>query len=220
MIQHEGDGEMMQRGSGIAGFVSETMRKRPEALLLLAAGAALMMTSGRGPGLRESASRAGAGGIGERLHSAADSASHLAADMRERVGDQVDELREAAGGYAHRAARRAQEQGEALTERTGAAIDRVRSGVQENIDYMLHEQPLALGALSLLAGVLIGAALPRTMLETRTLGVTREPLRGRMEAFRAAASDAGEKVKEAVSGAVSEAGKARDSVVQAASRTS
>jgi hypothetical protein len=220
MIQHEGEEEMMQRGSGIAGFVSETMRKRPEALLLLAAGAALMMTSGRGQGLRESVSRAGAGGIGERLHSAADSASHLASDMRERVGDQVDELREAAGGYAHRAARRAQEQSEALTERTGAAMNRVRSGVQENIDYMLHEQPIALGALSLLAGVIIGAALPRTVLESRTLGVTREPLRGRMEAFKAAASDAGEKVKEAVSGAVSEAGKARDSIVQAASRTS
>ena len=140
--------------------------------------------------------------------------------MRERVGDQVDELREAAGGYAHRAARRAQEQSEALTERTGAAMNRVRSGVQENIDYMLHEQPIALGALSLLAGVIIGAALPRTVLESRTLGVTREPLRGRMEAFKAAASDAGEKVKEAVSGAVSEAGKARDSIVQAASRTS
>ena len=207
MIQHEREIEMARRGPGIADIVSQTMRNRPEALLLMAAGAALLMTGGRGLGLRE-------GGLGERLHSAADSAAHIASDMRERIGDQVEDLRDAAGGYAQRAARQAQESTEAITETAVAAFERARTGVQENIDYMLREQPLALGALSLLAGVAIGAALPRTVLETRTLNSAREPLRGRMEAFKAAAGDVGERVKEAVSGAVSEVEKARESAAR------
>ena len=46
---------------GLADFVSDTMRHRPEALLLIAAGAALMLTRGRGFGLSELWSGAGAG---------------------------------------------------------------------------------------------------------------------------------------------------------------
>ena len=165
---------------GLADFVSDTMRHRPEALLLMAAGAALMLTRGRGFGLSELWSGAGsqgdaAHGVGERIHAAADSATHLASDMRERVGEQVEDLREAVGDYAERAAHRAQEKREALTRRTGAAIERARAGVQENIDYMLREQPLALGAVSLLAGIAIGAALPRTEIEADAIGLARVP---------------------------------------------
>jgi len=180
---------------GIADFVADTMRHRPEALLLMAAGAALMLTRGRGFGLSEFLSGSGlrsdaAQGIGERIHAAADSATHLASDMRERVGEQVDDLRETVSDYTERAAHRAQEKREALTRRTGAAIERARSGMQENIDYMLREQPLALGAVSLLAGIAIGAALPRTEIEADVAGLAREPLRegaSRREAFIAAA---------------------------------
>ena len=161
---------------GLADFVSDTMRHRPEALLLIAAGAALMLTRGRGFGLSELWSGAGsqgdaAHGVGERIHAAADSASHLASDMRE----QVDDLRETVSDYAGRAAHRAQEKREALTRRTGAAIERARAGLQENVDYMLREQPLALGAVSLLAGMAIGAALPRTSLEADAIGLARAP---------------------------------------------
>ena len=93
------------------------------------------------------------------------------------MGERVDDLRESVGDYAERAAHRAQEKREALTRRTGAAIERARSGMQENIDYMLREQPLALGAVSLLAGIAIGAALPRTALEADAIGIAREPRR-------------------------------------------
>ena len=171
-----------RNNASLADFVSDTMRHRPEALLLMAAGAALMLTRGRGFGLSEfwsgSVARSDAAlGVGERIHAAADSATHLASDMRERVGEQVDDLRETVSDYAERAAHRAQDTREALTRRTGAAIERARSSMQENIDYMLREQPLALGAVSLLAGIAIGAALPRTEIEADVAGLAREPLR-------------------------------------------
>jgi ElaB/YqjD/DUF883 family membrane-anchored ribosome-binding protein len=193
MTTHEHSG---RSNGGLADFVSDTMRHRPEALLLMAAGAALMLTRGRGFGLSElwsgyNVGRDAAQGIGERIHAAADSATHLASDMRERVGEQVDDLRETVSDYAERAAHSAQEKREDLTRRTGAAIERARSSMQENIDYMLREQPLALGAVSLLAGIAIGAALPRTEIEADVAGLAREPLRegaSRREAFIAAAA--------------------------------
>ena len=223
MINERHDEGSLQRGAGVADFISQTLRNRPEALLLMAAGAALMLARGRGLGRHEGASGAPSPGIGERLHSAADTAAHMATDLRQRVGEQVEDLRESVGDYAERAAHRAQEKREALTHRTGEAFDRARSGLRENVDHMLREQPLALGALSLLAGVAIGAALPRTVIETRTVRVAREPLRGArggMETLKSAVGEVGEKVKEAMAGGVAEGEKLREAAMRAANKAS
>jgi hypothetical protein len=233
MINEGRDEGMTQRGSGLGDFISDTMRNRPEALLLLAAGAALLMTRGRGFGLADLVPGSGAISdaaprIAERLHTAADTASHLASDMRERVEDQVDDLREAAGDYAGRAVRRTQETREAVTRRTGAMIENARTGMQENIDYMLHEQPLTVGALSLLAGIAIGAALPRTRLETGALGAAGNELadaawrgaRGPMEAFKTAAGEVGETLQEAVAAGARDADTLRDLASRASTRSS
>ena len=223
MINERHDEGSLQRGAGVADFISQTMRNRPEALLLMAAGAALMLARGRGLHLHEGASGGVAAGIGERLHSAADTAAHMASDLRQRVGEQVEDLRESVGDYAERATHRAEEGREALTHRTGEAFEQARRGLRENVDYMLREQPLALGALSLLAGVAIGAALPRTVIETRTVRVAREPLRGaqgRRETLRSAVGDVGEPVKEAIAGGVAEADKLREAAMRATTKAS
>ncbi len=221
MINEQHEDDSMQRGAGVVDFISRTMRNRPEALLLMAAGAALLMARGRDFGGHEGGSGDMVSGIGERLHAAADTAAHMASDLRQRVGEQVDDLRESVGDYAERATHRAQERREALTHRTGAAIERARSGLRENVDHMLREQPLALGALSLLAGIAIGAALPRTVIETRTVRVAREPLRGapgRRETLRSAVGEVGEKVKEAIAGGVAEAEKLREAATRATTK--
>ena len=223
MINERHEEGSLQRGEGVADFISRTMRNRPEALLLMAAGAALMMARGRGLGLNEGPARNAASGIGERLHSAADTAAHMASDLRQRVGEQVEDLRDSVGDYAERATHRAQEGREALTHRTGEVFEQARTGLRENVDYMLREQPLALGALSLLAGVAIGAALPRTVIETRTISVAREPLRGaqgRRETLRSAVGEVGEKVKEAIAGGVAEADKLREAAMRATTKAS
>ena len=223
MITEQHEDDTLQRGAGVVDFISRTMRNRPEALLLMAAGAALMLARGRGTGAQEGALGDVASGIGERLHSAADTAAHMASDLRQRVGDQVDDLRESVGDYAERATHRAQERRTALTQRTGAAMERARSGLRENVDHMLREQPLTLGALSLLAGVAIGAALPRTVIETRTVRVAREPMRGaqgRRETLRSAVGEVGEKVKEAIAGGVAEADKLREAATRATTKAS
>ena len=198
----------MQRGSGLAEFMSETMRNRPEALLLMAAGAALLMTRGRGFGLSDIVSGAReATHFDEGVQAVADTAAQAAST----VSAQVEGLRGAVGDYAGRAAHQVQEGGEALMDTAGETFERVRSTLQENIDYMVRERPLMLGAMGLLAGVAIGAALPRTMFERDAMRFARRPERAeRRERFRAAVGEAGQAAREAFKGRMSEAAETRD----------
>jgi len=93
---------------------------------------------------------------------------------------------------------------------------------------MLHEQPLTVGALSLLAGIAIGAALPRTRLETGALGAAGDELadaawrgaRGPMEAFKTAAGEVGETLREAVVVGARDADTLRDLASRASTRSS
>ena len=76
---------------------------------------------------------------------------------------------------------------------------------------MVRERPLMLGAMGLLAGVAIGAALPRTMFERDAMRLARTPARAeRRERFRAAVGEAGQAAREAFKGRMSEAAETRD----------
>ena len=55
MINERHQEGSLQHGAGFADFISQTMRNRPEALLLMAAGAALMLARGRGLGQHDGA---------------------------------------------------------------------------------------------------------------------------------------------------------------------
>ncbi len=213
---------MMRRGSGLGEFVSETMRNRPEALLLMAAGAALLMTRGRGFGVSDLVSGAReVTHFDEGMHAVADTASQAASDVRERVGAQVEGLRGAVGEYAERATRQMQEGSEALMDTAGETFDRARSSLQENFDYMMREQPLMLGALGLLAGVAIGAALPRTMFERDAMRLARQSRRmERRERLRSAVGEVAETAREALKGRLGEAGEKREAQTKAPSQSS
>lgn len=212
----------MRRGSGLGDFLSETMRNRPEALLLMAAGAALLMTRGRGLGLSDIVSGArDATHFDEGMRAVADTATQTAADMRERVGAQVEGLRESVGEMAERATHQMQEGSDALMDTAGETFERARSSLQENFDYMMREQPLLLGALGLAAGIAIGAGLPKTLFERDAMRFVREPSGvGRRGRLRAAVGEVAETAREALAGRKSEAEAAREAQARATSQTS
>ena len=185
--------------SGLTEGLSGLLSHRPDAL---------MMTRRRGPGFRErgNSMRAATGSARAGVASAADLASDYASGIRDRFSEQVDELRESAGDYAGRATRYAQETGQAITDRSQEVMDRARSGLRSTIDDVLREQPLMLGALGLAAGATLAVLLPPTEVENRTLGGSRDQLakaagrvaHDRFEQLKAAAGEAGEKVKDAL----------------------
>ena len=191
----------VREGSSAGDWVMNTVSRNPEGLLLLAAGAALLMRSGRGQKARyaqSSMSRQYSGsretsetgsGVGERLRESA-----------ERAGEYVSEATDRVAGTARSYASSAMEYAD---EATQTAIDRSRrmaGHAQETADYVVQEQPWAVALGGVIAGAVVAAIFPATRLERRTLGEAGQRMRsaaGRMgEQLMEAGMQAGERLSE------------------------
>jgi hypothetical protein len=190
--------------SGTGDWLVGAVKNNPEGLLLLAAGCALLMRrSGsfwggesagrrnqwRGDGARQryqpdGPSRAHSGGsdwkIGEGVSQAAESAREYASDMTEKVS-------ETASSYAS-----------SISEQSARFASQAQSTMQDTVNRVLHQQPLAVALAGLAAGAAVAAAFQATDIERRTIGQAGERLAdaaGRAgEEFKAATAKAGEEL--------------------------
>ncbi|MFU8817206.1 MAG: DUF3618 domain-containing protein [Pseudomonadales bacterium] len=145
-------------------------------------------------GAMESAQGAGSSAM-ESARGAASSATHSARDAASRAGDSARSAAEGARARAESTAR-----GVADTTRASA------EGLWDTYEYMRREQPLALGALAVAAGALLGSMLPSTTTEDRMMGEQSDEAAERLkeqgrrgaEQARAAAADAAETARESV----------------------
>jgi hypothetical protein len=169
------------RHSGANEFVSNlgtSVRQNPLSIVLVGVGLTWLMLSGRKP----AASLRAASEV-ERygFEGAAESPG-----VRERAGDALDRVSEAAGSARECAAQTVQTAAEKLSDATGTVRDRARQAIERGrrqaqrarrgYDYMLREQPLALGAIGLAVGAVIAAAMPRTRQEDEWMGEARDRL--------------------------------------------
>jgi hypothetical protein len=193
----------VSEGTGAGKWIMGAVTRNPEGLLLLAAGCALLMRSGRGPSVgrnsfpdrrNEGQYRAGredsASGISERVGEAARRAGEYVSGATERAGEYLseatDKASEAAGSYASSASEYANEAARIAAERSRRTANQVR----DTADYLVREQPWAVALTGLLTGAALAAAFPSTRLERRTLGEVGERL-------RSAAGSMGEQLMEA-----------------------
>jgi hypothetical protein len=189
----------MREASGAGEWMMNAVTRNPEGLLLLAAGAALLMRSGRGRLARGSRFEAVPWSQGgqQYAHSQDHSKATATESMSERVGEAArrageyvseatDKVAETARSYASSAGEYADETSQAAMERSRRMAEQARV----TADYVVREQPWAVGLVGLLAGAAIAAAFPPTRIERRTLGEVGERL-------RSAAGAAGEQVMEA-----------------------
>jgi hypothetical protein len=182
------------------------VKSNPEGLLLLAAGCALLLRSGgsgRSDPARERLGSTGTGrertsesygsrqtgaGISETISQAADSARDAAADVSKAVNDKAGTYASAVGEYADDAWRQSER-----------FVVQARNTVQDTINRVLQEQPLAVAVVGLAVGAAVAAAFPATAVERRTLGPAGERLtdaaaRAGQQLGQAAASKAGERL--------------------------
>jgi len=170
--------------AGISEWLLGSVRQNPEGLLLLAAGAVLLM--------RKSSSPA-------PTHRTATSHFQRSGDFR----DTTVEMDEAAfePGFAQQAkettsslASSASEYAGAAGRRVGAQSERIvrsaQSTLQSSMNRILQEQPLLVAVAGLAAGAAIAAAFPATGVEKQTLGPLGDQL-------SEAASRVGEQLKDA-----------------------
>jgi ElaB/YqjD/DUF883 family membrane-anchored ribosome-binding protein len=135
-------------------------RDNPLPVALVGIGVAWLMVTGRSSGASRSEAETSPGmkekigsakqHLGEGLHSARERASHLAHSTRETA--------------AH------------VSQTAQKQMERARSG----IDYMMREQPLALGAIGLAVGAVLAAAAPRTQKEDELMGEAKDRLADRV----------------------------------------
>lgn len=181
---------------GAGEWILGAVRRNPEGLLLLAAGAALLMrrsgtpvSTDRTP--RQNEYRAGSqdgdnadrenGGrnLGDRVAQATQAAGEYASDITEKVSRTASAYASSVSDYADEAA-----------DRSMRFAQQAQSSLQSTAQQILQEQPLAVALVGFAAGAAVAAAFPATEVEKRALGPTGERLMD-------AAGRAGDHLKEA-----------------------
>jgi hypothetical protein len=173
-----------------------TVKRNPEGLLLLAAGCALMMRTGRSQARDDGSridsrmesnnrghedwarrydhdSRPGPGrsnsNVGDRISDAARNASDYASDLKDQVAD-------AATSYASSAADYAGAAGRVVSDQSERMVRQARSTIEHATNRVLRDQPLVVALVGLAAGAAVAAAFPTTAIERHTLGEAGEKL--------------------------------------------
>jgi hypothetical protein len=147
-------------------WLIRSIKQNPEGLLLLAAGAALLMRkagafapAGFSAGRQPSPSHTSDSGIRQAAESARQAMSDIASETQEKAAA----FASSASDTAAKATRSVSEQSERLARQTGTAA-------QDMASRILREQPLAVAVAGLAAGAALAAAFPTTDLEKQTLG--------------------------------------------------
>jgi gas vesicle protein len=158
-----------------------TVKRNPEGLLLLAAGAALLMRSSqriqsRG---RSAASRK----TSQIAEAAKDTSKKYASGIAEGARKNVESVTSAVSGYAADATKMA-------SETSDRAFQQVQSTVRDTVNQILQEQPLVVAIAGMAAGAALAWAFPTTTLEKEALGPIGEK-------FSKAADRVGNQIKEA-----------------------
>jgi hypothetical protein len=206
-------------------WLADAARSQPEALLLMAAGCALLMRTGRGSvdsvaarmsqgRYRGSARFQSATRLRDTVRETAEQAGSYAGDMAERMGasardygstvaDTMGDYAETARDYAENARRAATRYAEDARRNVADTSERVMEQAQttyRTAAVAMREQPALILGLGLVAGAAIAALFPATEVERRTLGAARERIAEAVsetgENLKEAASEAGERVKQ------------------------
>jgi hypothetical protein len=189
-------------------WIFNAIKRNPEGLLLLAAGAVLMMRT-NSPQSSQAAS------IEATYGPAKDATSKTVSQMADALTDSARRTMDAASSYASMAsdtarqtmdtaksyASSAAEYADQAKRVVGEQSDRVVRQTRSMTQGVLQNQPLAIVAAGLAAGAALAAAFPSTELEKETLGPVRDQMSKAAERFgdqvKQATAKAGEKLKTA-----------------------
>ena len=168
---------LRNNGSEFVREAGETVRNNPIPVLLTAAGLIWLTTS------IATRNRSRASSHDEGFSSYRDNAEDLS-DYGHNDGGirgKVDEARSRVSNVAHRVSDRVTGAAHDVADRTRDRFSSTMHSVQDrtrgagsDLMNLVQQQPVALGALALAAGALLGAALPITQYENRMVGPTRD----------------------------------------------
>jgi ElaB/YqjD/DUF883 family membrane-anchored ribosome-binding protein len=148
------------RHSGGREFVANlggSVKQNPLPVTLVGIGLAWLMAAGKSPRRETYTDPSATEALAER-------ASGTMTQAKEKLGSAKQQLTDTVQSARERASQ--------LSEASREQIRRART----SIDYMIEEQPLALGAIGLAVGAVLAAAAPRTRKEDELMGGVRDRL--------------------------------------------
>lgn len=206
-------GEFMQdatrqiKRSGILSTVTEN----PLPLLLIAAGAGLLFFGGNDKrrtrnyrGYRDFDQPTGsryslAGNAKEKAENVASSAYDTASDVANSAYNSASNAAETVYDKAGNAVNTAYQSTSDAADLAMKKAGNLGDAAMEQYDYYIEENPLVIGAVALVAGALVGLAIPSTSYENRLVGEKRDNL---LAQAKDTARDAVDKVKDVAGQAV------------------
>lgn len=187
-------------GREFAGNLGHTVKENPVPALLTAVGLMWLFAGSRHDSVGTTTTTTGTSraGLG--------SSANIGSDHdKPRIGERMQHLREGASEKAHSVSDKAHNVANSAKNVAGSARVKARSGAHrasEGFQHMLHDNPMALGAMAIVAGALVGSMLPVTRKEHELMGETSDRLTDRArEKARSgldAATEVGHEVKDAV----------------------
>lgn len=200
-----------QSSTGTSDWLLGAVKQNPEGLLLLAAGACLLLrkTGGKalfaghassnrsspGSGSHTSGSQrseqSGRSGFSQALSGAQD----YAGDIADRTMDTVGAVASTASDYAGKASR-------AVGEQSSRVAQQAQSTFEGTVSRILQDQPLAIAIAGVAAGAAVAAAFPATTFEREHLGPIGDQVTDAAyevgDQLKEAAGRAGETLKSAI----------------------
>jgi len=143
-------------------------------------------------------------GARQYVKDAADGARDYASGVAETVSSTAKDYVSTASEYANNARERFSEYAETATAQTARVGRQARTTLQNTIDRVVQDQPLAIGLAGLAAGAALAAAFPPTDMEKRTLGPAGETAADLAMRTGARVKDAGSKAGEKLVNAAQE----------------
>ncbi|AMN41582.1 hypothetical protein [Rhodoplanes sp. Z2-YC6860] len=187
-------------------WLFRSIKRNPEGLLLVAAGAALLM---RTAGSSKSQP------VGNRN---SDSAGDAMSDMATQTSDKASELASSASEFASQASERARNAARAASDKATDMARQTTSSAQGYASRMLEEQPLVVAVAGLAAGAALAAAFPSTQMEQETLGPIGEQVSDAAQRVGGQLKDATAAAGETLKNAARERGLSQDGLKEVASQ--
>jgi len=187
-------------------WLFRSIKQNPEGLLLLAAGAALLMRSvdsrgkARSDRFEDSMSRMSetaertTDSMTDTMSNATDRARDTMSSMASQAKGKASEFASSASDFASQASDKASKTARMAGDKAANMARQTTSTAQDYASRMLEEQPLVVAVAGLAAGAALAAAFPSTQMEKETLGPIGEQVGD-------AAQRVGEQLKDATTAA-------------------
>jgi len=180
---------MNQKGLGTAAdWFLDTCKRNPEGLLLLGAGAVLLMRHGQ---------RASATDGYLRGQSLPNNGSQTSDDaITSRAADYVQRASDVATDYAHQASEYTKNATSRVGERSSQLAQKAQTGIQKTFGQVLEEQPLAIALAGVATGAAIASLIPTSDFEKETIGpISSQVSQAAIEKLKSAATAAADSLK-------------------------